>query len=635
LAALGNQSAGPLAETAKKGEGCARGLELRAELSTYPSAGTRDTTLAITSTWSQNTKLPSAPGYVGNAPDVFRSLLESMTEGVCLSTEDGIIVYTNQAEDRMFGYEPGGLLGKHVTALNALPDIESARVVRAVIAELQACGSWVGEWWNKRQDGSTFYTRARITAVEVNGAKHWLCVHEDITEQRHIAEELEKRRRDLEDFFENGAVGLHWVGSDGRIIQANQAELDLLGYTRDEYIGQPIARFHADQSAIDDILARLSRGEALDKYPARLRAKDGSIKYVLISSNVQFNEGRFVHTRCFTLDITGRVTAEAAQKESEERLDLAIRARGLGIFDWYIQTGKVIWSEQEEKIFGLQPGTFEGDISGWGRRVLPEDLVRMQAAMNEAMSARQRDMDFEFRIRRPDGEIRHLEGSARFLYADDGTPLRMVGINIDVTARKRAEEEQQLLINELNHRVKNTLATVQSIALHTLRADTRPELAREALEERLMALSRAHNVLTKESWGSPKLRDIVGQAIEPYRTPEDERVIVEGPKARLRPQQALALAMALNELATNATKYGALSNGSGQVRLTWAINETSQPRRLHLRWEERGGPPVEVPQRRGFGSRLIERALAGEPDSRVTLQFNAKGVVCTMETSLG
>ena len=576
--------------------------------------------------------MQSPTSFLEGSPDLYRRLLDSMIEGVCLSTADGIIVYTNPAEDRMFGYQPDELLGKHVTALNALPDTENARVVAAVIEELKACGSWVGEWWNKRRDGATFYTRARISRVEVDGATHWLCVHEDVTEQRRIADELDNRRRDLEDFFENAVVGLHWVGSDGCIRQANQAELDLLGYSREEYVGRPIADFHVDKDVIEDILARLSRGDALDKYPARLRAKDGSIKQVLISSSVQFNEGRFVHTRCFTLDITGRVAAEEARRESEERLELATRARGLGIFDWHVPSGRLIWAEQEERIFGLEPGTFEGDISGWASRVLPEDLTRMQAAMAAAMAAKQTHMDFDFRIRRTDGDVRHLEGSARILYADDGTPLRMVGVNVDVTARKRAEEEQRLLVNELNHRVKNTLATVQSIAMHTLRKEAQPHLAREAFEERIIALSRAHDLLTKERWGSPKLLDIVTQAIEPYRTPGDARFLVEGPKARLRPQQALALAMALNELATNAIKYGALSNGAGHVRVTWMV-ETAEPPRLRLRWEESGGPPVDPPQRRGFGSRLIERALPSELGG-VCLEFPSTGVVCTIETQL-
>ena len=118
-----------------------------------------------------------------------------------------------------------------------------------------------------------------------------------MNERSRVEEELERRRQDLEDFFENASVALHWVASDGSILRVNQAELDLLGYTREEYVGRHIADFHADPPVIQDILARLTRGERLDKYEARLKAKDGSVKHVLISSNVQFREGQFINTR--------------------------------------------------------------------------------------------------------------------------------------------------------------------------------------------------------------------------------------------------------------------------------------------------------------------------------------------------
>jgi PAS domain S-box-containing protein len=136
----------------------------------------------------------------------------------------------------------------------------------------------------------------------------------------HIEDPSERSQRDLEDFFENGAVGLHWVASDGSILRVNQAELDLLGYNRDEYVGRHIADFHADRHVIDDILARLARGEKLDKYEARLKAKDGSIKHVLITSNARFQDGQFVNTRCFTLDVTDLKKTETALRESEQRL---------------------------------------------------------------------------------------------------------------------------------------------------------------------------------------------------------------------------------------------------------------------------------------------------------------------------
>src|SRR4051812_33118301 len=136
-----------------------------------------------------------------------------------------------------------------------------------------------------------------------------------------LKEQFERSQRDLEDFFENGTVALHWVASDGSILRVNQAELDLLGYSREEYVGRHIADFHADQPIIQDILARLTRGERLDKYEARLKAKDGTVKDVLISSNVQFRDGRFVNTRCFTLDVTELKRLERELRDSEQRLN--------------------------------------------------------------------------------------------------------------------------------------------------------------------------------------------------------------------------------------------------------------------------------------------------------------------------
>jgi PAS domain S-box-containing protein len=141
------------------------------------------------------------------------------------------------------------------------------------------------------------------------------------TEESITLEELRRRARELADFIENASVGLHWVGADGTILWANQAELDLLGYTREEYIGRKITEFHADQNVINDILLRLTNKETLHDYEARLRCKDGSVRYVLINSNVMWEEDRFVHTRCFTRDITERKRAEEELRESRSQLE--------------------------------------------------------------------------------------------------------------------------------------------------------------------------------------------------------------------------------------------------------------------------------------------------------------------------
>lgn len=196
---------------------------------------------------------------------------------------------------------------------------------------------------------------------------------------------------------------------------------------------------------------------------------------------------------------------------------------------------------------------------------------------------------------------------------------------------RAAVREKDLLIGELNHRVKNTLATVQSIASQTLRNAPDLDHASSAMESRLIALSQVHNVLTDRSWAHVDLHDIVAQAVEPYRSRGEDRIHVQGPVIQIPPRMALALAMALQELATNAVKYGALSNGTGQIRVRWKLNDECDPHRLHLMWEEMGGPPVHKPVRRGFGTRLIERSLAHDLDGEVRIEFAPAGVVCSVD----
>ncbi len=182
--------------------------------------------------------------------------------------------------------------------------------------------------------------------------------------------------------------------------------------------------------------------------------------------------------------------------------------------------------------------------------------------------------------------------------------------------------------------MKNTLATVQSIASQTLRTSASVGEANEALESRLVALSRAHDVLTRESWDGADMGEIVARALEPFGDPGGGRLRFEGPPVRLSPRTALALAMAFQELATNAVKYGSQSNREGSVRIGWgrADGQDGRPR-LHVRWEETGGPAVRPPSRRGFGSRLLERALAHDLDGDVMLEFASTGVVCTLQTA--
>jgi two-component sensor histidine kinase len=208
----------------------------------------------------------------------------------------------------------------------------------------------------------------------------------------------------------------------------------------------------------------------------------------------------------------------------------------------------------------------------------------------------------------------------------------------DVTERKEAEERQKLLIDELNHRVKNTLATVQSLATQTARGTESPEEFRKAFEGRLIALSQAHDQLTRRHWKSADLRDIVEGVTSPHlaRSRESQdQIVIEGEAITVAPRVALTLALGLHELTTNAAKYGALSVPAGRIAVNWwVVREPSLPPRLLIEWRERGGPPVTVPARQGFGTRFIEGSVASELQGKARLDYDAAGLVCTMNIPL-
>jgi two-component sensor histidine kinase len=198
----------------------------------------------------------------------------------------------------------------------------------------------------------------------------------------------------------------------------------------------------------------------------------------------------------------------------------------------------------------------------------------------------------------------------------------------------RAEALQGLLVNELNHRVKNTLATIQAIAWQTFRDTPDPKEARHKLDARLTALARTHDVLSAEKWHSADIREIVNGVIEPYSATDDRRLHLSGPELRLKPHPALMVSMMLHELATNAAKYGALSTGGGEVFIDWAAIDDAGGQRLRLRWQEAGGPSVQPTRRKGFGSTLIEKGFATQLGGRAKLEFAPAGVTCTLECPL-
>jgi PAS domain S-box-containing protein len=346
---------------------------------------------------------------------------------------------------------------------------------------------------------------------------------------------------------------------------------------------------------------------------------------------VRNGEGRVTRTVGALLDITDRKRMEAAIRESEARFRHMADSAPALIWMTDAQGRNTFANMHFDYLFGLPAG--EMLEKGWASVVVEEDYPAFSREFREAFAVR-RPFRSEIRVRDKLGQTRWLrcEGVARL--DDAGAFLGYTGCAIDISDAKVAQEGQLLLINELNHRVKNTLATVQSIASQTLRNAVTTEQARHVFEARLIALSRAHDVLTRENWEGAALGEVVAQAIEPYRSHGEHAFRAEGPDIRLSPTLALALAMALQELATNAVKYGALSIPSGRVRIGWQVEGSGKPPLLRLTWEETGGPKVVAPSRRGFGSKLIERTLAQDPHGEVQLTFAPTGVICSFRASL-
>jgi PAS domain S-box-containing protein len=291
------------------------------------------------------------------------------------------------------------------------------------------------------------------------------------------------------------------------------------------------------------------------------------------------------------------------------------------------------WNAGAAKILGYQ----EEEIMGQPCDVIftVEDRARGAPMLERTTALRDgRAEDLRWHLRK-DGS--RFWGSGNMMgLVDNGETVGFVKVLRDDTERKSAEEQRQLLLRELNHRVKNTLATVQSIAAQTLRAGGVAKSVTESLEARLASLSEAHNILTRENWEGAGVWEIARTAVAAHLNadPATERIHLKGADVWVPPRIAVALALALHELATNALKYGSLSVPQGQVDISWQVEGPPLERCLRLEWREAGGPPVKAPEKRGFGSRLIERGLAAELGGPVNLDFQSDGVRCGISASL-
>jgi PAS domain S-box-containing protein len=464
-------------------------------------------------------------------------------------------------------------------------------------------------------------------------------VFQDVTEAREWSQALAENEQRLAATYESAAIAISEIDGLGNLLRVNETACAITGYPREELLGLNVFDLThpedqtVDQSSFADQVAS-STSYVVEK---RLRRKDGRwISVSVASSTVRDSGGRFLYGIRVMQDITARKRAEEMVRESESRLRQVLEALptavyttdAIGRVNFFNQaavdlSGRVPIPDSDEWCVTWRLYRADGSY-------LPPDQCPMAVALRENRAIRGEELIAE----RPDGTRAVIVPHPTPLHDASGELIGAVNMLLDITERKRAEERQKALIDELNHRVKNTLATVQSLAAQTLRGAGVAAQARDAFGARLFALSRTHDQLSRAGWESADFKSILDDVFAPYRTESSERVLLEGRPTRLAPQRALLLAMVMHELATNAVKYGALSVPAGKLRVAWHVTNTDGGQKLLIDWEESGGPPVKPPQRRGFGSRLAERAIEQELGGSARIEFAPSGVRCHFEIPL-
>lgn len=446
----------------------------------------------------------------------------------------------------------------------------------------------------------------------------------DVTE-RVLSERSIRRSMEQFQLFAEAMPNQFWTAPpDGRLDWFNQRVFEYSRLPLEELVGAGwTSMVHPDdlEQAAAKWSASLATSEPYE-VEFRLRRFDGTYRWFIARAvPIPGADGKVARWLGTNTDIEERRRAEERLTQSERRFRLSQEAAGIASLEVDVATGTVIGSDQFWELWGL-PRQESVHISALEGIVLPEFAAVRSTAESRAQGTARPDV--EYRIRRADtGELRWLSRHIEFVDDKDGRPLKMFGVMQDITERKEAQARQNLLTHELEHRIKNILAMVSAIASQTLR-NTDLETAAATFTQRLKALATAHDILTRTKWTEASMSDVIAAAAT--MLPEG-RVSSSGSELFLQPKMALTMALAVNELATNSLKYGALSNDDGRVEIAWSTASG----RLEWHWRERGGPPVSAPSRRGFGRFLIERVLASDFGGRVDLSYDSTGLVCTLD----
>lgn len=363
-------------------------------------------------------------------------------------------------------------------------------------------------------------------------------------------------------------------------------------------------------------------------YEYRIIRRDGRLRRVTAHGKAVFEqrEGAMVAVRFAgtVQDVTGPWELAQAQQESQHRLSLAIEAGRMAVWEFDFARTNVTPSPELNRLLGFAEQE-RPSIEAIGQRFYPGERQRLGDVVRRALELGERFIECEFRCLLPDEALRWLLLRAEIIRTPGGAPARAVGVVMDISERKRAEEHIQLLMREVNHRSKNLLSVVQSVASQTANRGN-PQDFVERFGERLQGLSASHDLLVRNSWRGVELAELIRSQLAHFQDLIGRRIVLEGPSLHLTASAAQTLGMAFHELATNAGKYGSLSGPSGTLAICWSLAETDAGARLSITWQESGGPAVERPRRKGFGTLLITQVTRMALQAEIGFDLHQDGV---------
>jgi PAS domain S-box-containing protein len=459
-----------------------------------------------------------------------------------------------------------------------------------------------------------------------------------ITRDVTARQESERKLREL-----LGALpaAIHTTDTAGRITFCNKAAIDLWGVSPE--LGKDkcsdLGRLYYPDGTLMPVdvcptKVCLTERRAIEGQEALFERPDGRrIPIIPYPAPLTDEEGKVVGVVSMKLDISERKKAELALAERNIQLALAGKAALVGSFAYDTGTEIMQISEGYAAIHGFPEGTVEKARRECLANVHPDDIGRVEQFRSEAFGERRREYRVEYRIIRAGSEVRWVETRCFISYDGEGCPHRVVGVSIDITERKRVEEQQQKLVAELDHRVKNVLATVQAVAAHTMDASSSMQHFVAALDGRIRSMGSTHELLSHRRWLGIPLAELVQRELAPYTTGSNAEI--GGPEVMLSAEAGQTMGMVLHELVTNAAKYGALSAPSGRVSIRWRLRVNgSTSDRLVFKWRETGGPLIVSPRKSSYGMHVVRELVPYELGGTVDYMLSPEGAQCQMDIPL-